>query len=211
MTTFDMFDSEYGGIKASLWREWFGCCFLQLWQSIQSGNPVHTNGDISSSISANGNSRLFTNSSVTKVQHSDSVFSLINQFSKNHIFLWPWEKGFFIQPLTKSGTSQTVLATAGEATHILLIYWHDALDIPKQNILVYDHPWNCHKPIFTTRTSRNWKKGKHSSNFTKLAKLCPQGLTTFKHTDILKWKRWKYTFFFSCSFIPGLLRTPHFQ
>lgn len=26
--------------------------------------------------------------------------------------------------------------------------------------------WNCHKLIFTTRTSRNWKRGKHSSKLT---------------------------------------------
>ena len=73
----------------------------------------------------------FATPSVTKLLHSHSVLSLITQHGNTHIFLWPSERGFIIQPLTKSGTPQAVLATAGEVTHILLIYWHDILDKAK--------------------------------------------------------------------------------
>lgn len=73
----------------------------------------------------------FSTPSVTKLLHSHPVLSLINQPSNTHIFLWPSEWEFIIQLLTKSGTPQAVLATAGEVTHILLIYWHDILDKAK--------------------------------------------------------------------------------
>lgn len=73
----------------------------------------------------------FSTPSVTKLLHSQSVLSLINQPDNTHIFLWPSEREFIIQPLTKSGTPQAVLATIGEVTHIPLIYWHDILDIAK--------------------------------------------------------------------------------
>ncbi len=121
----------------SLWREQFGCCLYPaafalastvhpVWGScahLQRHHPLH--------ICQRQRPISFSTPSVSKLLRSHSVFSLINQPGNTHIFLWPSEREFIIQLLTKSGTPQAVLATAGEVTHILLIYWHDILDIAK--------------------------------------------------------------------------------
>lgn len=104
--------------------------------------------------------RSFTIPSVTKLPHSHSVLSLINQPSNVGIFLRPSEREFIIQLLTKSGTPRAVLATAGEVRHISvdLLAWytgHSKIKYVPQDMSHLSS--NCHKPIFTTRTSTNYR------------------------------------------------------
>ena len=76
-----------------------------------------------------------------------------------HIFLWPSEREFIIQPLTKSGTPQALLATAGVGNYhtVDLLAWYTGHSKIKYVLRDTSHlSRSCHKPIFTTRTSRNW-------------------------------------------------------
>ncbi len=100
----------------------------------------------------------FSAPSVTQI-HSHSVLSLINQPGNTHMFVWPSQREFIIQLLTKSGTPRAVLATAGEVTHTVdLLAWYTGQSKIKYVPRDISHSsWNCHKPIFTARTSRNWK------------------------------------------------------
>lgn len=120
-----------------LWRGQFGCClYPAAFASAATVHPIgqscaHLQWHYPLHICQQQQQISFSTPSVTKLRHSHSVLSLINQPGNTHIFLWPSEREFIIRLLTKSGTPQAVLATAREVTHILLIYWHDILDKAK--------------------------------------------------------------------------------
>lgn len=113
----------------SLWRERFGCCIYSLhFFDSASKEIILCTPTVASSPPywPWQQQRSFTIPSVTKLPHSHSVLSLINQPSNVGIFLWPSEREFIIQLLTKSGTPRAVLATAGEVRHISvdLLAWY---------------------------------------------------------------------------------------
>lgn len=102
----------------------------------------------------------FSTPSVTKLLHSQSVLFLINQPGNAHIFLWPSQREIYHSAVDQIWHTPSFPGIRqGGYTHTVdLLAWytgHSKIKYVPQGIS--NLSWNCHKPIFTARTRRNWK------------------------------------------------------
>lgn len=138
----EMFDSVYGSemlllgvqipLEGAIWLPFVSCCICisvnsPSNQTIQSTSTVTSPAPYLPAATADIIHDPISNKTPTL-----TFCFVFNKSAQQHPhILWPSEREFIIQLLTKSGTPQAVPTTAGEVTHILLIYWHDILDIAK--------------------------------------------------------------------------------
>lgn len=150
----------------SPWRERFSRSILlhlhQVPQSFRSDHPrAHLQWHHPLRISQQQQQISFSTPSVTKLLHSHSVLSLINQPGQHPHIPVALGKGIYHSAVDQIWHTPSCAGNSqGGYTHTVdLLAWYTGQSKIKYVPQDISHlSWSCHKPIFTARTSRNWKR-----------------------------------------------------